>query len=626
MIVVDFRGVKAGRLSAAAGTAKAACAQKSSRAAVPWATGAKCGRAAYGGRARSFETISRFLIERARGMAIATFLASLLFAAPAFAHGDEEHPAEPKAKSVASGAQSVGSIAPSGATGSGRTGETTTETYELVALLNGDDLTLYLDDFATNRPVANARLSLDIAGQQVAAKASAPGVYLAHLAKPPGAAAIDITATIQGGLGDDLALLSIPAVTATPLSGVGLPWLWIGGGFVALLVFAVPILRTRFQRSTAPASAAVLVMLVLLAGARLAPAFAHGDEPHEKTPASGAAAVASASGARAQRLADGSVFAPKPTQHLLGVRTIVAAAGGAARGLELSARITADPAASAEIQSGRGGRLEAMGAFPRVGQRVARGQALAAVAATAPASEAATLNGEVASVERDIAIAEQDIRRLEALDGIVPRVQVETARATLVGLRRQRTALRGGISGRETLRAPLAGVVSAAAGRLGAIVGPGETIFQVVDPRRALVEALTPTVIDLATVRSVEVLLADGRRVPAQPLGRSPLLSAGAQTQSFRVAQAPFDLTLDAPATVFVTVTTQISGIVVPRAALVRQPNGETIVYVKASAMTFAPRAVRSQPLDAANAVVTGGLEPGVRVVSEGAALLAQIR
>lgn len=619
MTVVEFLGINPAQRPTAS-TAVTVCAPTSSRRSKgPWMTVARRSSALGGEDTRFLEPISRLLVARLREIAIATFLTTLLFAAPAFAHGGEEHPAESKAKSIAAGVQSSDASR-------GRMGETATETYELVALLNGDDLTLYLDDFATNAPVANAQLNLEIAGQQVAAKASAPGVYLAHLGKTPAPAAIDITATIQGGLGDDLALLSIPAIAAPPASGVRFPWLWLGGGLAVLIIFAFPVLRTRFQRSTAPTSAAAIILLVLLASAKPAPAFAHGDESHEKAPQSGAAAAPSASSARAQRLADGSVFAPKPTQHLLGVRTIVTAVGGAARGLELSARITADPAASAEIQSGRGGRLEAIGAFPRVGQRVARGQALAAVAAAAPASEAATLNSDVASVERDIAIAEQDIRRLEALDGIVPRVQVETARATLVGLRRQRSALRVGIIGRETLRAPLAGVVSAAAGRLGAIVGPGETIFQIVDPRRALVEALTPTPIDLTTIRSAEVLLADGRRLPAQPLGRSPLLSAGAQTQSFRIVQAPFDMTLDAPATVFVAVTAQISGVVLPRTALVRQPNGETVVFVKTGAMAFEPRAVRSQPLDAANAVVTAGLEPGLRIVSEGAALLAQIR
>jgi len=561
-----------------------------------------------------WKTILRFLV--------AAVLAVSLLAAPAFAHEGEEHPPEKKGPGVAAGSPTSEVVA----NGGGRMGEAATETYELVAVLRGTDLTIYLDDFSTNTPVTNAQLSLDVAGQQLSAKQSTPGVYIAHLAKAPGVGAIDITATIQSASGGDLALLSIPAAATAPAGGGGLPWLWIAGGVLAML--AIPLSYARLRRSIAPASTAAVAVMVLLGLSSPPSARAHGDEKHETPGAPGAAAKAPApaTGTRAQRLADGSLFVPKPTQRLLGVRTIVSAAGGAAQGLELSARITADPAYSAEIQSGRGGRLEAIGAFPRVGQRVARGQALAAVAPTAPASEAASLNADVASVEREIAIAVQDVRRLEALDGIVPRVQVETARATLVGLRRQRSALNAGISGRETLRAPIAGVISAAAGRLGAIVGPGETIFQIVDPRRANVEALTPTPINLATVRAAEVLLADGRRVPAQALGRSPLLSAGARTQLFRVVQAPFDLTLDAPATVFVTLTSQVSGIVVPRTALVQQTNGESTVFVKTGAMTFQSRTVRAQPLDATNAVVAAGLEPGLRIVSERASLLAQIR
>jgi hypothetical protein len=70
----------------------------------------------------------------------------------------------------------------------------------------------------------------------------------------------------------------------------------------------------------------------------------------------------------------------------------------------------------------------------------------------------------------------------------------------------------------------------------------------------------------------------------------------------------------------------QSRGVVLPRAAVVRQGGGASQVWVHPAAERFAPRLVQVQPLDAEQVLVTGGLEPGERVVTVGAALLNQVR
>ena len=60
--------------------------------------------------------------------------------------------------------------------------------------------------------------------------------------------------------------------------------------------------------------------------------------------------------------------------------------------------------------------------------------------------------------------------------------------------------------------------------------------------------------------------------------------------------------------------------------ALAKNPSNETVVWVKTAAERFEPRPVRIEPLDGARVAVVSGVEPGERVVVQGASLLNQIR
>ena len=67
-------------------------------------------------------------------------------------------------------------------------------------------------------------------------------------------------------------------------------------------------------------------------------------------------------------------------------------------------------------------------------------------------------------------------------------------------------------------------------------------------------------------------------------------------------------------------------GIAVPRASVVRSQNGQDLVFEHSSAERFEPRSVRVEPLDGDRVLVVSGLKPGVRIVTQGAELLDQVR
>lgn len=80
----------------------------------------------------------------------------------------------------------------------------TSEAFELVGVVDGKQLTLYLDHAPTNAPVKGAQLLLNIGGAQLAAKAQGDGEFTATLAQEPKPGVTPVTATITAGNESDL--------------------------------------------------------------------------------------------------------------------------------------------------------------------------------------------------------------------------------------------------------------------------------------------------------------------------------------------------------------------------------------------------------------------------------------
>ena len=78
--------------------------------------------------------------------------------------------------------------------------------------------------------------------------------------------------------------------------------------------------------------------------------------------------------------------------------------------------------------------------------------------------------------------------------------------------------------------------------------------------------------------------------------------------------------------TVLVRTEAERAGIAIPRSALVRASNGQDIVFEHVAAENFAPRAVRTAPLDGERVLVSAGVEAGKRIVAQAAELLDHVR
>jgi hypothetical protein len=72
----------------------------------------------------------------------------------------------------------------------------TSELFELVGVIDGRKVTLYLDYSATNAPVKDARLELEIGGQKLTVSPHAAGEFEATLAQALPVGVTSVTATV----------------------------------------------------------------------------------------------------------------------------------------------------------------------------------------------------------------------------------------------------------------------------------------------------------------------------------------------------------------------------------------------------------------------------------------------
>jgi membrane fusion protein, heavy metal efflux system len=538
------------------------------------------------------------------GMAIAVlFLA--IGGVPAH-EGHEHEPAPPPARMAARG-------------------EAQSDALELVAVAEGNTIAIYLDRFTSNEPVRRAEIVIETPAGPVNARAETGDVF--RIAAPwlEKSGKYDLIVTVTTDTDTDVlpVTLEIPdpatdirAATASERSRqiVLLAGATAVGFGLALVLLAI---GRRRPRGTATAVALIGTLLVVTG------AVAH--EGHEHT--SPAAPTQAIGRDLSQRLPDGSVFVPKATQRILAIRTAMTADGRFQRTIELPGRVIPDPNASGLVQASAGGRLSPPpGGFPRLGTRVNTGDVLAYVTPPLQAIDISDMRQRQGELDQQISIVERRVARYEPLaqSGAVSRVQLDEARLELQGLKDRRAALDKVRRDPEALIAPVAGVIADGTPVAGQMAQTNTVVFQIVDPARLWVEALSFDALAAATIASAQT--AQGPTLPLTYRGSG---------FSDRNQSIPVHFAIDGDVsrvrvgqfvTVFASTGEEMRGIALPRAAVVRSANGQDLIYEHVSAERFQPRPVRIEPLDGERVLIAAGITSDKRVVVQGAELIDQVR
>ena len=553
---------------------------------------------------------------------------SLIATSAALAHEGHDHADE--------GSDAVATTVAASATVGGIAGrsvvELTSELYEAVVQSHGDHLDLWLDRYDTNEPVTGARVAVTLGeAAEVVAEEETPGQYRVPITPlAPGASAA-LALSIQSAFGDDLLGGTLTDATPPPepltsriVHALEHSWRWLLGALIVIGA-AIVLLRLRARRRDRFALSVGVVLFAAIWALQPAPLGAH--EGHEHADDT-APPLAATTGSRPARLADGSVFIPKPTQRLLEVRTVRVLEGDVSRSLRLAGELVGDPRASAVLQTLQGGRVAGEGgSWPELGARVRRGQVLLRLTPSGSGGERAATAAEAARVEAELTQARADLARLEGLTGVVSRAEVETQRSRVGSLAAQRTALRAPLSmGSEILVAPIDGVIASIDAAPGSVVSPGETLLTIIDPARMSVAALAFEPLTAGSVLRASVALPDGGTLEARLVGVGAQTRGGAVPVRLDLIGVAPGLVAGRPVTVFLERSATVRGLVLPSAAVIRAPNGEHVVFEKLGAERFMPRPVRIEPVSADRVVVLAGVSPQARVVVRGASLIGQIR
>ena len=517
------------------------------------------------------------------------------------------------------------------------------DTYELVGVLRGGRLGVYLDRFATNEPVTDAKLTVTVGGdEEVQAEKGADDTYAVASGKFAGEGPLELIFAISAPTGDDLligtlqlaqkaaaaapapqrpfALQSLQSLPAFRIGTADIPASYLIAGLAVALGFLLG-LAVRGRRKLVPVTGLAFLALVV----STAYALSHEGEDHSGD----AAKAALPAGDTPRRLPDGTVFVPKLSQRLLAVRTTPTKVEEAQRGISLIGRVIADPNRSGLVQSINGGRVSAPETgLPRLGQQVRKGDVLALIEPAIPAADRTTIAERTGEIEQQIAVADTRLRRIRQLveRNAAPQSQIIDAEIELEGLRKRREIVRRNRTEPEVLRAPVDGVIASARVVAGQVVQAQDALFQIVDPKGLWVEALVYAEVDPGRIAGASALAVDGTPLTLSFQGFSRTLQQQATIVQFAVEDPPASISVGQPVTVVAKNGTAMKGIIMPRDAVVRSANGEQVVWRHSEPERFVARPVRTEPFDAARLVVSAGLSEGERVVTRGAELINQIR
>lgn len=511
----------------------------------------------------------------------------------------------------------------------------TSENFQLVGILKKGRLTLYLDREPDNSPVVDATITVTGGNKTVVAEKQVDGTYAVaadDLAKPGDN---DLQFEIKAGEQFDLlgGVLAVPATAhGAPVVSAGFFASLRGGSSTVVLgaaalvaaLFIGALVGSLFARPLPAVVFAVAAALPFaLSGTEVDAGPGHsGDEGHSHGPELQAGASD-----LPRRLPDGSVFLPKPTQRLLEVRTRHVHAETARRTLRLAGRVVANPNGSAIVQSAVEGRIAPVnGRFPQVGQVVKAGEVLAHVRPVLAAIDRSDVEQTAGNLDQQIALAQNKLDQFRKFAATFPAERIKTAEIELENLKQRRASLNKRQSGKEELIAPIDGVIMSSQVQIGQVVSSKDVLFNIVQPKAVWVEALAYDNVDVATLGAAEAKAHDHASASLKLIGANPALAQHATVLRFDVTGEAPHFRLGRNVSVQVEMGEPMTGIILPRSAVVQAPNGQHVVFWHAEPERFEPKPIKFVEIDAARALVTTGVEPGEKIAVEAATLINQIR
>ena len=488
------------------------------------------------------------------------------------------------------------------------------------------EMTLYVADFVTNRPLANVELKVAVQDHPdiaITTEPHEPGVYHLHGAFPKTAAyALNININTSENGPDLLQINPVeigkdPPQPETAAAGEvhehGQRQWWIYG----LMLLAGLGLGLLFRRRP---KAAVSIIIVLLVHTMMQNATAHEGHDHENEKAT--------SGGN-------HVLIPKETQFLFDIRTQRIEPGDFTPAIKLYGTIIPAPGQFANIITPQAGKITSLRVAP--GQQVKKGQVLAVIQPTAPLSDRVGVVAETGRLKTDIqnaraekTAAEREVNRLRSIEDIAAKKDVQAAEARYAAATANLESLQAIASntviasnGSITLQSPVAGTVGPFSMSQGTDVLEGTSLFNVTSLDEVYIEAqmYDRDASGVHTASQYRVIGADGRSTSEEVSYISAALEINPTNQSqkviFRLNNPKGDFKIGEFVTLQVYLGKSAKTMFVPNSAL-SEINGKPVIFIKENPESYTTRYISIGEDNGSHTIVLKGVDERERYVTEG--------
>ncbi len=534
----------------------------------------------------------------------------LLIPSLVFAHGGEDHGDAKK-----EGAKPAAYFS----------SEAVSDVYELLAkyqpLMPGKEATLklFVSDFNSNAPVDSATLQIAVADNpniKLVVTQIDKGVYEVKGIFPD-KKSYNLTVSINSSLGPDLILLNEIAVgkeLEKPVAAVHADTHWYQSTWffgIAGLLVGLLLMFFVMKRTNRKVAASIIILLCLLPTATYNTVSAH-DEPAAKSGGT----------------ISNTFLVEKETQFLFGILTQKIETGDFNQSTQVLGTIIPSSQGRAVIQSPQAGKIVSLKVS--VGQRVSSGQVLAVIEQQVDAGTQINILSQRNTVDAEFNAAKAQYDRLKAIEDIAAKKDVTEAKAryeTAFKNKQLFTANAGRSTGNTkmiTLTAPISGVVGAFNYSIGAVVNAGETLFDITNLEKVLVEAQV-FASDAEQLKSVEKIIASSNIQNDTSSYRLKLVSTAQSVNStnqsqkviFEIINPKSQFKIGENIKVFIFSKDISTQVIVPTDAIA-EINGKPAVFVKDKAEQYSISYINKGSSNGKYTTIIKGVEEGERVVTTG--------
>lgn len=353
--------------------------------------------------------------------------------------------------------------------------------YETLPVGKPIRLTLFVSDYATNKPVDKAELKITAQeNSQIifTAKQSGEGAYTIETTFPE-KKTYSLAVSVNSNLGADLLLLpnvvpgkKVPISVIESPSNIFANWqTWLIVVLTLTLGIALGIL---LQKRNTAAGKTFSTILFFVANLLLPVQHTTAHEGHDEP-------------TKSSNHFSNTFYVPKETQFLFDVLTRKMEVGAFSESTKLFGTIIPSSNGQAMVTTPQNGNIISLNV--RVGEKVTAGQLLAVIEHNIEAGTQVNLLAEKNNLTAEYDAAKKEFDRLNSIKDIAAKRDVDEAAARLQKAKTNLKLFNSNSGKTISLQAPISGIIGNFKLSLGATVNAGETLFTITNLSQIYAEA-----------------------------------------------------------------------------------------------------------------------------------------